>query len=154
MIQMSSLKKYSKIGAFTLFEMLLAMALLAMVAVMSVPVYQSFQVNNELIVTTDSLVQSLRTAQANSRSGNGDSPWGVRVSGGAITVFRGSSYAARNTDYDQVYPISDMISASGINEIVFAKLTGDPTPAGTMTLTSIGGDLRVITINAKGAINY
>lgn len=139
---------------FTLIEMMLSVGILSLLAGLSLPVYQSFQNRNELDITTQSLASALRRAQTYSRGMNGDSQWGVAVQANTITLFKGSSYAARDTAYDESTAIATSTSTSGSTEIMFTKLTGLPATTGSFTLTSINNDSRTVTINAKGMVSY
>lgn len=145
--------QYTRPG-FTLLEVLLSVALLALLTGMGAPVYQAMQNRNSLDISTNSLVQSLRRAQLLSQASEGDSSWGVKVQSGSIVLFRGSSYAARNAGYDEIFDIPTNIILSGVNEIVFDKLSGLPQTTGTMTLTSTAGETRNMTVNEKGMISY
>jgi prepilin-type N-terminal cleavage/methylation domain-containing protein len=56
---------------FTLIEILLSVALIGILAGLSLPVYQAFQVKNDLSVAVDTVVQSMRRAQMLSRASQG-----------------------------------------------------------------------------------
>lgn len=139
---------------FTLVEMLLSIGILAMLAGLSLPIYQSFYNRNELDITTTNLTSALRRAQTYARGGHGDSQWGVEIQSSAITLFRGSSFASRDTSYDEVSPISTGTSVSGLGEVLFAKLSGAPASTGSVTITNVNNESRTITINAKGMVSY
>lgn len=139
---------------FTLLETLLVVTLMAVIGGVSVPVYQSFQVRNDLDIAADAVVQSLHAAQASSWSVEGDSAWGVKILLGGIAVFKGASYAARDAAYDAIIEVPSSVAPSGTTEFVFAKLTGLPGAAGDLTLSASGiGETRVIGVNAKGTVS-
>jgi prepilin-type N-terminal cleavage/methylation domain-containing protein len=139
---------------FTLVEVLLSVAIISVLAGMSLPVYQSFNNRNELDITTQSLANALRRAQLYSRGSQNDSPWGVEIQSGAITLFKGSVFASRDTAYDEAIVVPANVTISGDGEVLFAKLSGAPDATGSMTLTSINNDIRTVTINAKGMVTY
>jgi prepilin-type N-terminal cleavage/methylation domain-containing protein len=141
-------------SGFTLIEMLLSVGLLAIIAGMSLPVYQSFQVRNDLDIAATTLAQSLRRAQALSQAAEGDTTSGVSLQSGSIVVFRGASYATRDATFDEVFAMPASIAITGISEVVFAKLTGLPLAAGTTTFTSLHNEVRSVTLNAKGTVSY
>mgnify|MGYP001560235111 CR=1 FL=1 len=143
-----------KFAGFTLIEMLLVIAAITIIAGITAPVYQSFQVRNDLDIATVSIVQSLRRAQVLSQAVDGDTSWGIYIVSGSLTVFKGASYVARTDVYDEVFEIPTSLTPSGLSEIVFAKFTGLPQTTGTITLTSNANETRTITINAKGMVNY
>jgi prepilin-type N-terminal cleavage/methylation domain-containing protein len=139
---------------FTLIEIMLSMACIAIIAGMSIPAYSSFQVKNDLDTASVSLATSLRRAQALAQSGSGDSMWGVYTATGSILIYKGSRYATRDTSQDEVTIISPTITATGLKEITFGKVWGMPNATGTTTLTSLRNDIRTITINQKGMVDY
>ena len=141
-------------GAFTLIEILLSMALLAILVAFSLPTFNVLFYTNDLDVAKNQVAQSLNRASFLSSASQGDTTWGVKVSAGEVVIFKGSSYAARDTEYDESYNISPSIALTGISEIVFEKMTGLPQTTGNIILTSPNGQTRTVTINAKGSINY
>lgn len=139
---------------FTLIELLLSVSVIMIIAGMSVPIYQSFQARNDLDIAAVSIAQSLRRAEILAQAVDGDTKWGVDIRIGSITVFRGSSYATRDTAFDELFDVPTSITPSGMSEVVFAKFTGVPQTTGTITLTSNANETRTITINAKGMVSY
>lgn len=143
-----------KIAGFTLIEVMLSVAVIAIVAGISAPVYQSFQVRNDLDIATVSTAQGLRRAQVLAQAVDGDTSWGLRIQSGNLTLFKGVSYAGRDTIADEVTLVPTSITPSGVSEVVYSKFTGLPQTTGTLTLTSNANETRTITINAKGMVNY
>lgn len=137
-----------------MIEMLLVIAAITIIAGIGVPVYQSFQVRNDLDIATVSTVQTLRRAQVLAEAVDGDTSWGTYITSGSLTLFKGTSYATRDSTFDELFDVPTSITPSGIGEIVFTKFTGLPTTIGTITFTSNTNEIRTITINAKGMLNY
>ena len=148
------IQKVTNTRGFTLIEVLLSVVLIAFITGVSVPIYRSYLVKNNLDTATMIFVQSLRRAQGLSQAGEGDTTWGVNIETGLITVFKGASYAARDTTYDETFTIADSIGISGVQEIVFSKMYGEPQTTGSVTLSSDMGHSKTITINGKGFIDY
>ena len=136
-----------------MIEMLLSISIIVIILGISAPVYQSLQGKNDLDVAAITIAQTLRRAQTLAQSGDGDALWGVKIQEGAITLFQGPSYASRNTDFDELYEGSESIAVSGVNEVVFDRLTGQPDSTGTISLT-YSSEIRNITINEKGTVSY
>ena len=149
-----SLQPRQNNSGFTLLEVLLSVAVIALIAGLGAPIYQSFQVRNDLDVATNTISQSLRRAQVLSQAVDGDTTWGISVQSGAIILFQGASYASRNTNFDEVFDLPGSITPSGVSEIIYEKFTGEPQNTGTVTLTSNTNEARNITINEKGNITY
>jgi type II secretory pathway pseudopilin PulG len=154
MIQNARYNMQNTKKGFALVEALLAIAVVTILASFSVPVYQYFQVKNDLDIVRDEIVHSLRRAQIRSQAVDGDVTWGVDVRTGQVTIFKGANYASRDSDYDEVFDVSDNISFSGISEITYSKVFGEPSATGTITLTSVLGDSIAISVNSKGMISY
>ena len=112
-----------------------------------------FVQNRDLEAVSDTLVSYLRTAEARALQSEGNVSHGVSTAGGKITLFRGASYAARQTAYDTTLPYDGYIQFSGISEVVFAKQTGAPGASGTITVSN-GIRSTVITIYSTGAISW
>jgi len=139
---------------FTLIEVLLSMALIAILTGVALPAYFTLFSKNDLDVAKNQAAQSLGRAAFLSLASEGDTTWGVEISAENIVIFKGASYASRDEDYDETYPIASSITPSGLTEIVFDKMTGLPQSAGDIILTSTNGDIKTITINSKGAVSY
>ncbi|MEY4744550.1 MAG: hypothetical protein RL272_495 [Candidatus Parcubacteria bacterium] len=140
---------------FTLLEVLLTVSIIGILAGASLPIYQRFQVRNDLDVAAMTAVQSLRRAQTYSQAVAGDSPWGVSVQSGAIVLFKGSSYAARDPAFDESFGMPSSVSASGATDVTFSAFTGLPQTTGTLTLTAAAvGEARTVTVNGKGMVDY
>ena len=136
----------------TLFQLLLSISIIAVIAggilALDIPAQQ----RNDLDTTRDAIVQSLYSAQMRARGVDGDSAWGVSLQNNTITLFKGSSYATRDTTRDETTEIPGTLVATGLSEIVFTKLSGNPTPTGTITLTSKTNEMRTLSINTMGLV--
>lgn len=139
---------------FTLAEVLLSVVLLSMITGMSIPFYRVYLDRNELDQTTMTLAQTMRRAQFMSIAQDGDSPWGVKVSSSSILLFKGASYLTRDQSVDESTTLLPTISFSGVSEIVFLKGSGIPSTTGTSTFISNNGEIRNVTINQKGMVDY
>ncbi|HLC87457.1 MAG TPA: type II secretion system protein [Patescibacteria group bacterium] len=138
---------------FTLIEVILSLAIVAILTGLSLPVYRTLMTKNDLDIATVTVVQSLRRAQTLSQAVDGDTNWGVKVQSGGITVFKGTSYAARDATYDETFVIPDTITTGGVTETVYSKLFGAPQTTGTVTLAT-DEDLASIILNSKGMVSY
>lgn len=139
---------------FTLPEILLSIALLSIIGGMTIPTYRIFFVRNDLDIATMTLAQNLRRAQALSQSLDGDMTWGVRVGVGSILIYKGPSFVLRDPVFDENTSITTTIVPTGINEVNFSKVYGIPSATGTFTFTSQTNEIRNVTINEKGMVEY
>ena len=147
------LKKLNHKKGFTLLELLLSVAIISLLAGLSLPVYRTLLSKNDLDIAAVTIAQSTRRAQTLSQAVDGDTTWGVKAQSGSIVIFKGTSFASRDSSFDETFSVPTGISFGGTNEIVFAKLTGLPQTTGTVSL-STESDSRSVTINEKGMVNY
>lgn len=147
------LKKLNNKKGFTLLELLLSVAIISLLAGLSLPVYRTLMQKNDLDIATTTTALSLRRAQVLSQAVDGDTTWGVKTQTGSIVIFKGTSYATRDSTFDETFDVPTSISISGTTEYVFSKLTGLPQATGTVNL-STESDARTVTMNTKGMVNY
>lgn len=141
-------------SGFTLIEMLLSVAIISILVTISLPVYNTFAVRNDLDLAGQQLVGALRRAQMYARGMDDDSAWSVRIESTAVTLFKGTTFATRDTGYDEATSLPGTITVSGLSEVQFSKFSATPNTTGSITLTSSANDARTITINAKGRVDY
>jgi len=140
--------------AFTLIEILLVVIILTVLTGSVVPISINFYKTQQLDVNVRGVIQSLRRAQLKAMSIEGDSSFGVYLTNDNYTLFRGSSFSARDISYDEIFDLPQVITVSGIQEIAFSKFEGMPIGGltGDVILDS-SGNSRTININEIGRIN-
>lgn len=143
-----------KLKSITLVEVMLAIAILAIIMGVSAPVYGSLQRKSNVEMASSQALQSLRRAQILAKSSKGDSNWGVKIEPGAITTYQGASFSSRNVQFDERTPIAPLTSITGLDEVNFSKFSGSPNQTGAITLTTDEVETKTININAKGTISY
>jgi prepilin-type N-terminal cleavage/methylation domain-containing protein len=139
---------------FTLVELLLSVAILTLLTGLSLPVYETFVRRNDLDLTTQSVVSSIRRAETYARANSGDSTWGVEFLSSGVTLFKGASYATRDTTWDETISLPNTVTLSGTSEIVFGKLSAAPNAVVSVTLSSTTNDARTVTVNGEGMVDY
>jgi len=139
---------------FSMLEALLGVVIIAIIALIAAPIYYSTQSRNDLETAANTIVQSLRRAQALSQGPQNDSAWGVNVATASIVLFKGTTYAGRDTTYDEISEMAANITFSGASEVVFTKMYGLPLTTGTLTLAIPAGEIMTITINSKGMVDF
>lgn len=145
--------KFQHLKGFTLLEVLLVIALLAILSGISIPVYQSFQFKSDLDLATLDVSQSLRRAQILAQSVDGDMSWGVKTESEKITLFKGASFESRDENLDEIFNIPANVTFSGLKEVVFTKFSGLPEETGTLDIFS-NNNQRSVIINQKGILEY
>lgn len=135
----------------TLLELLMVLAIVVIIAGFSVPIGLSFLRNEGLISSANDLVMVMRIAQQYSIEGVEDTTYGVYMSGTSYTLFKGTSYAARDTSFDESFDVSGLYFST-TTEVVFQRVTGEPNAPVTVELTD-GNRVREVDVNAIGRVN-
>lgn len=148
------LKILTEKNGFSLVEILLVMAIISVIATLSIPLMQTYYSQNELKVAVDSSVQGLRRAQSYALSEYQDSNWGMHIESGRVVVFKGANYASRDQTYDETVTFGNFISIAGTTDVVFTKFTGAPSATGNLVLSINSDHVKTININSKGMVSY
>lgn len=135
---------------FTLLELLLVIAGAILIAALTVPVGIRFFQTQSLDEATSSIFGTLRRAQNQAMFQKNDSAFGVKFLSDSYVLFQGNSYGEVPSE-NESFSLPSGISTSGIDEIVFAKLTGLPNITAILTIIS-NNDNQIITVNSQGAI--
>jgi prepilin-type N-terminal cleavage/methylation domain-containing protein len=147
-------KKIKSKHGFTLIEVLFSVVLISFLAGITIPIYQSYQVRNDLDIAGTTFAQNLRRAQMLSQAEDGDASWGLYATTGNIILFKGASFALRDNAFDEATAIPENFIISGLSEVVFSKFYGVPQMTGTTTITSNINEKKDININEKGRVQY
>ncbi|PIR37988.1 MAG: hypothetical protein COV34_02785 [Candidatus Zambryskibacteria bacterium CG10_big_fil_rev_8_21_14_0_10_42_12] len=138
---------------FTLLEILITLGIIGLLAfigiITGVDTYKRYLTRSDI----DSAAVLLQKARSSAINNIGNTSHGVHVGNtGEFVLFRGNSYASRDTTYDLVIEQNKDIAISGLSEVVFSQISGETT-AGTITVTSDTGNI-TININSEGGINW
>ncbi|MDD2656791.1 MAG: prepilin-type N-terminal cleavage/methylation domain-containing protein [Patescibacteria group bacterium] len=151
---------------FTLYELIVVLAITSIIVAAAVPVYGNFQGKLQLLDSSADIVQILRTARGQSLVGYNDSAHGVYFvinnSGvDSFVFYQGDSYTARNQDYDQTTELKSVLAISNSSftlsnnniDINFTKGgLGLPNNTGSLILShSITGQ-KNISVNSFGMV--
>ncbi len=147
---------------FTLIELLIVIAITLILAAVVVPIYGNLQVSGQLNENSSQAIQTLRMARGRSIARYNNAQHGVYFQVNAsdkdkYVLYRGSSYATRESDYDREITLDSALSLSlpgGVSEyeINFSKGLGVPDATGTITLTHDVSGSRSIIVNSFGMI--
>ncbi|MDO8517734.1 MAG: prepilin-type N-terminal cleavage/methylation domain-containing protein [bacterium] len=139
---------------FSLIEVLVVISIIGLFIGFSESSLHLFLSQMNARDTTSTYVQTLHRAQLLAQSGRGDAPWGVMATTNRIVLYKGASYATRDSAYDEQYTSTGAFGVSGLTEVTFAKLSGKPNTLGTTTILVDTVPTTTVYINAKGTINY
>ena len=152
---------------FTLIEIIVVMAMLAMIGSLTLIASlqsfysSSFRDERDAIVTTlfKARAQAVNNICLGAAGACTDGrPHGVHFAAGVYTIFQGASYATRDTIADQTFTPSYSISLApgSFSDVVFEQLSGDATtsPMGvwTLNLQDSTSKTSTITLNSEGQI--
>lgn len=130
--------------AFTLIEVLVIIGLIIILTGLAVPVFQVFQKESVLNNSTQEIINALRLAQNKTAASEGASSWGVYfediTSPHQYTLFKGGSYALRDSSFDEIHKLSQLLEIYEIDlqgagsEIVFNRVEGTTGQFGKLSL--------------------
>ncbi len=140
-----------RMAGFTLTELLLVVALTGIAGAYALPLGLSFVRIQTLNETSENLVGTMRKAQHFSITGRNESVFGVRILSDTYVLFEGDSYAERNIEEDEEYPLPNIVSVSGPDEITFSPFTGQPSIEGSV-IVSVQEEQRNIVVSPQGHI--
>lgn len=124
--------------------MIIVLGILSAMSAVSIPAYREYQIRSDLDKTAQQVTQGLGRAKLLATSGERDAPWGFYVPSG--TLYKGDSYADRDADFDEVYPMPSTIAVSGLLDISYSRVRGSPSDTGDIVLRALNNDERIIQV--------
>ncbi len=142
-------------NGFTLLEVMIVVAILAIVMAATIGSGFGFYTGQSLVGERDGLVSLLRHARGKAMNNTNQSSHGVYVSTSTnqYILFQGNSYALRAQDYDLPFPQSPSVTFTGPTEIVFTAITGTSSASDTITLSVGAGSMNIV-INGEGRVSW
>lgn len=140
---------------FTFIEMMVVIAILAVVVFIAVGVGAGGFTKNQIRTEADSLVSILRLAQSRTVSRHQENVWGVHITSSDYTLFIGDDYTTRDASFDEYHTFPGGIAASGLTDVIFEFRTGETLNVGDVVLSNADtGDSITINVNANGRVSY
>jgi len=144
------------ISGFTLVELVITVALSALLAGVAMPIYNGFSDSIKLDEAVNTVFQELQLAQKMSASGKDRSAFGIYLdeTDNSLTFYQGVNYAERNidserrTDLDSNIVLENKMFSDDVN---FSSGRGTPNEVGEISLY-FKDEVRNITINDYGLI--
>ena len=122
-----------KLKGFTSVEILTVVAVMAVLAGLSMPLVRNFLLRSDLHTAAEQTTQMLRRARILAQSGDRGS-WGVYIPDGVL--YQGESFPSRDMSLDEFLPLPSSVSVSNIQDVSFSALDGAPSATGTILLES------------------
>jgi Tfp pilus assembly protein FimT len=138
--------------AYTLIELLIVIGVFTILIGIGLPVTIDFVRNYSLQSERNSVITLLEFARNQSLTNVNQSSHGLKINANEYATFSGTSYAARDPQYDLSYPKSNSVSISGPSEIVFAPLSGRSNQSSY--IISDGVKQFTVTVNQEGTIDW
>ena len=144
---------------FTLLEMILVLAVIAVVSGILLGAFASFREASQLTETHSSIIGILKDARSRTLASKGNSNHGVHFEEIKTVLFKGSTYSSSDPS-NEIYLLPAGIKISSINltggaaDTVFTRLLGTTTASGKITITSKrdSGQSKTIDILSTGVI--
>jgi prepilin-type N-terminal cleavage/methylation domain-containing protein len=146
-------------GGFTILELIIVVAVIALISFVSAPLGLQFY-NSQMIDGVQSqLGDSLTRARSRSIVQEGDSQYGVCLVNVPATttsyiLYQGTSCPGTLGGFDEVYPLINGVAVTfpaSVTDINFAKHTGTPSATGTISI-NWNSLTRTITVDDFGTI--
>jgi Tfp pilus assembly major pilin PilA len=138
---------YAPRKGFSVLELVLVLGALGVIAGVTVPIVRDYQIRGDLNRVAQQAEQGLRRAQLLSQSGKEDSAWGYNVPTG--TLYKGASYESRDPAYDETTAPPATIVVSGLTDVSYSKIKGEPSVLGMVTLTALNNEQRFVEIEVN-----
>lgn len=149
-------------SAFSIIELIIVLAILALVGSLSIAFYLSLQRESDIKNASEEVLNVLRIAQSQTLASQDNSQYGIyfNLDSPQYTLFKGTSFATRDTAADKNYQLPKDAVFALINltdtEAVFNRLSGTLTNTGSVVvrLNTDFSKLRTIYLSSSGAIGY
>jgi len=142
---------------YTLMEIMVVIGILAAISFIVFAFFNDYRKVQGIRQDSELVESLLYKARNNTLSSKGAYEYGVHFASSSVVMFQGNTYipaASTNQAFSLTsgVTVSSLSLSGGAVDIVFSKLSGEPSRAGTITLTSTSGSVKVITVYATGLI--
>jgi type IV fimbrial biogenesis protein FimT len=143
---------------FTLVEMLVVLAIIAILLLIAIPQFNKFRQAEVLNAASRDVLSSLEKARSNTLSSVNSSEYGVHFQSDQVIIFKGLTYSVGAVTNESI-SISEPASITNVTlggvsgstgNVYFNRLYGAPSTTGTVTI-STSSLSKTITISATGA---
>lgn len=153
----SSADKLQPKKGFTVIEFLIALAVLAILATIIFTSMSSFRNSKALQMVAEDALSLLDEARGDTLSAKDGYAYGVHFESSKIILFRGTTYSSSDSnnkivDIDGAVDVYNISLAGGGSDVLFQRLTGKTSQAGTVMirLKSDNSKIKTIAIEISG----
>lgn len=161
------------LSAFTLIEVLIVIAIMLILMSSGASLLGSRTQESALDASTKAIVDHISKARNYAATGYFSDAWGVKVldnnascfnNGDCLVIFKGTSYASRDSAYDSIFDLKNGLSwaANQHNEFYFSKVAGwlstttlaYEMPEQGLTLVNTLGASQTVSTTPAGLVYY
>lgn len=146
-------------GGFTLVEILVVIAISAIVAVTAIAGFRALYQSSTLRAGSVEVFSAFMSARTNTLASQNGNVFGVQVSSTTVTRFEGDTFIFGNAT-NKVYTFEGGVTATGTlvtsgTSVVFTRLTGETSLGGTIYIrNSEGTSTTTIAVHKSGLVEY
>ncbi|MEA3249760.1 MAG: hypothetical protein U9Q03_05410 [Patescibacteria group bacterium] len=143
---------------FSIFEILIVIAMVAAMVVMAGPFLSGSLSRNELASFSEGAADALKEARSSATTGRAGGKYGVHFETGKFVFFEGETYSAADPDNVEhvlsgFVSITDIsISGSG-SDIHFRSVSGSAVETGSVEFTDANDETKTVSVNVAGLID-
>lgn len=130
--------KHHAQSGFTMVELLVVVTFIVLIATFAMSGFQNYASYQQYNQAVGDVAFTVQQTRLNARSAVADEAHGIKILSDSLTQFVGTTYIlGAPTNVVTTYPLVTFQPelAGGVDEIVFAKLTGLPSATGTIVTT-------------------
>lgn len=144
----------SKAG-LTLIELLISLGIIFLLAALGLSSFVQSRNIRDLSSSGQNALSVLRQAQSRALAGENNSAWGVHLETSQFVLFRGSTYTGASFTKNFLLPsaieIANISLAGGGSDVVFNRIDGSTTQAGTFDLRVRSAPTTVFAVTVDGS---
>lgn len=122
-----------KYTAFTLVEMIVVVAVIAITISISFPFISDYAASQQFHRTVDSVINLLRTSQTNSQIQKNGATWGLCMRDGVVLSY---AFDCDNQITGGDYEVPSLVTVTGLDDIKFSQIEGIPDRSTIITIST------------------